>query len=956
MSAGAHPNEDFHRTALGLASFGWSFSSRRAALGHYSVSALGFSHQPCTGVGCVPQLRPASPSAFPGAALPCLAKASLQPAPPPLGFRYLLVPKLGTRVPDPFACSRGPTCNCAFHLDNNTDPLQACVLTLHPSLVYGGCYPGFSFGFYMCNCALHLGCITCTPVFSSPEVLGSVAAVAIVGAPKRYIGGSGVPAQLAQLASPGNFVASNLFYWLFLFGGSALSFGCSLLAGVFLVILHVLFYPRHAASPSKCIFRGFLPRGAFTLLLPFGCASPHQPVLDWRPPRRPCQHTHKPRPRALPWPVRFGVGLVHAIFGYHSLAFWPTPPYACLYVSAWTLCLPQARAMARPESAVEPEDLPPWDTMPRPLQTMTGTGPPVLPWADPGRAERQHAHFTIRDLPWTDTPSPADVRAQWLGVYVYTPHYQTVELAFPARRQDGVQPILDAVVDCAPGVPDRLFQCAVPVRPQRMPGFLHVLRYPSIIGGMSDGFAAVILDLTHVGGRYFATVLPSRLSYVYLLEFLLPFIAVHDGDHFVYIGTRTRPWPSVAEVTLRHGEVITVFNHAQTQLAWTTSADLFQGSQTWGPMVHFFRTETRTGLGVLYGDQRYSLDFRPAPGLTAEHVAVDSLRLDQARVVLCTFPTPDLDIQGVHCPTTVAVADRPIHPQGAQPVPRQDLFVYCDLRPLGMRPRYIRAHVPALHLPTLASDFGIHLPAAYKLGVVGGLCHRDMVRIQGNTTLVFFAEEADSDGSSSDTSVPAEPPPPQEHPSASDVDIAADHLPPSHAWETEFRDGTPHPRATFTVGSSVTLAPLLDSTNRQLPPQTALSTEIAPAATDLQHMGEWQAEVSYFQLENINGELWYDDAVTVVGTSCRHLAANVLTPRLKLHLQVIHAPSVGTYTVSEVRHFWSQRVSEVVGRPAGSDFILLCDANARLGSVASPHVGDKHADDENDAGLLFHEF
>ena len=96
--------------------------------------------------------------------------------------------------------------------------------------------------------------------------------------------------------------------------------------------------------------------------------------------------------------------------------------------------------------------------------------------------------------------------------------------------------------------------------------------------------------------------------------------------------------------------------------------------------------------------------------------------------------------------------------------------------------------------------------------------------------------------------------------------------------------------------------------------------------------------------------------VTVVSTSPRHITANVLTPRLRPHIQVVHAPSVPTSGIAAAKAFWSDRASELARRPGGADFVLLSDANSRLGSVVSSHVGDHHVDTENEAGTLFHEF
>ena len=102
--------------------------------------------------------------------------------------------------------------------------------------------------------------------------------------------------------------------------------------------------------------------------------------------------------------------------------------------------------------------------------------------------------------------------------------------------------------------------------------------------------------------------------------------------------------------------------------------------------------------------------------------------------------------------------------------------------------------------------------------------------------------------------------------------------------------------------------------------------------------------------------LFRPEQITIVSSSSRHLTANVLTPRIRLHIQVIHAPSACNVTVREVRLFWQQRLREVQDRPDGTDFILLSDANAKVGSIATEAIGPHQAEQENEAGALFHEF
>ena len=126
-----------------------------------------------------------------------------------------------------------------------------------------------------------------------------------------------------------------------------------------------------------------------------------------------------------------------------------------------------------------------------------------------------------RDLPWPAAEADA-ADGRWLGCYVYTPHYQAVTAAVHMPPSADLQHAIDGLLDCAPGAPAGLFPGMVPIRPQRFPGYLQVIRFPTFLRQVHDGYAAVMCDLTHVGGPYFPTVLPRGLSHADLVEYLLP--------------------------------------------------------------------------------------------------------------------------------------------------------------------------------------------------------------------------------------------------------------------------------------------------------------------------------------------------------------------------------------------------------------------------------------------------
>ena len=95
---------------------------------------------------------------------------------------------------------------------------------------------------------------------------------------------------------------------------------------------------------------------------------------------------------------------------------------------------------------------------------------------------------------------------------------------------------------------------------------------------------------------------------------------------------------------------------------------------------------------------------------------------------------------------------------------------------------------------------------------------------------------------------------------------------------------------------------------------------------------------------------------TVVGFSHRHLNVCLVAPFLRLYVVVAHAPSMVNHTEAEVRTFWRDRLQDLRRRPEGMDYIILADANARIGEVVTSAVGSFQAEQENRAGSILHDF
>ncbi|CAE7432948.1 unnamed protein product [Symbiodinium sp. CCMP2456] len=94
----------------------------------------------------------------------------------------------------------------------------------------------------------------------------------------------------------------------------------------------------------------------------------------------------------------------------------------------------------------------------------------------------------------------------------------------------------------------------------------------------------------------------------------------------------------------------------------------------------------------------------------------------------------------------------------------------------------------------------------------------------------------------------------------------------------------------------------------------------------------------------------------VTGQSHRHLCVSIQAPYMKLFIVVAHAPSLAKHCVEEVRLFWRTLSDALHKRPAGTDYLVLLDANSRLGEVPTDAVGSCGAEPENTAGTLFHGF
>ena len=519
------------------------------------------------------------------------------------------------------------------------------------------------------------------------------------------------------------------------------------------ILLALVLRPLRMQRTPLGQFCLFPLQGAATgLALPLGRVATVCPVLDWSATPVQLPKHLRPHPRRR-------LGLLHSLWslllawsvGLHTvpMSVW-SPPAFCLTP---LLFLPSAHAMARPGQADPPDVLRPHQVPPEQLTTFAGTCDAPLPDADDREYHPHAAHLYQGPLPWNDATvcGPGE---KWLGVYCYCPHYRMQPFAIKVLAEEGLQEVLDKVQQLAPGRQTAFCDTVRPLRPQRISGFLSVIQFPSAVRAFPEANAAVIADLTRVGGKYFPVVLPKRLAYDALYEYLRPMTSALHEEVLIYVGSRNRPWPPQAEVVLDDGEVITMIAAGTPPPSGARATDLFQSGAEWGPMHHFFRLECHEAVCILYRGARYSFCSYNHTGYTILDFVCERFRLDKNRILTCAFPIEDLDVQGDHCPVLVAVQDLPPS-ASADRQHRQDCFTLFDLRPFGLKPQFVHTHVPTHHVPSLAADFGITLPAHMCIGVLGGRLRGDVVKAEPNATLILHAQPSSSDSSDSDSVSPS---------------------------------------------------------------------------------------------------------------------------------------------------------------------------------------------------------
>ena len=335
---------------------------------------------------------------------------------------------------------------------------------------------------------------------------------------------------------------------------------------------------------------------------------------------------------------------------------------------------------------------------------------------------------------------------KWLGVTVMTPHSVPVRIAVKCRHGQGVEHVARTIIDAAPGTLPGLYDVCVPANPTRFEGYGTFLRFPSTACACPEGeHVAVILDLSYVGGAYYACILPQDIPYDTLEDFVLRQTTYSEAENLVHIGDNPVPHTAGVPLHLHNGDVITFRRPPQVWHARQSVEALFADRGRWGPISDMPSPVSTSGLLVQHGLERVFLPAHHHYGQTPLEAICTAWDYEPGQCTICAFPTPTVEFRGNRCSHVVCVmpfSSRQL--RGHSNCRRRDVFALCDLRGIGFGVRVAHSHVYEFHIPSIAAIFGCSLDPSKHLAVVGRPDTESDVPVAGHAVFTVRAVANDS--------------------------------------------------------------------------------------------------------------------------------------------------------------------------------------------------------------------
>ena len=564
-------------------------------------------------------------------------------------------------------------------------------------------------------------------------------------APKKCIGGSGALAN-TELLHRQTIEDSFLLDILYRLGILWSAFFLTLTAFLWICLIRTVFASLPGKSSPLGIIIGWrcawVPEG---IVIPLQGIGATKPILDWSVKKDSAAKRNR-RP-ASKLPTCRGGGVIFAnlcagIWGFCNLpqAF-SSPVGDFVARSAWLICLSGfdgVDAMARPFEEIPPQiDVDNAGLQPSPLEaTYSGSSHVHSPWP----SEALHSSPDVIPLfQAAGSPRPT-LGGEWLGVYLHTPFFRESAVAVRPGTDGNIHSVIVAIQENVGGVPHHLFSSIVPITPPKIKGYASFMRLPSVLRG-SGGVdkAAIIVDLTRVGGNYFASYVQRRMAYWDFEESIKVHTAYSDHDLHFFIGNSSTPCTQGQDLVFWDGAVVTVAWFKDIYFYKGFVSSLFDEGTAWGSIREMLSPDPIHGTLTIFEGQRLFMAPYHQDGLGLATAALRRHRLRLCDVTTCSFSSVNLDHKGFAIDLVYFIIELPWPRPNSIHYERRDFFTFCDGRAVGVEPAVLHSHHPALHLPSIAAVLGINLPRMYRLAAVGGRCVGDEVFLGGHSSLILYA-------------------------------------------------------------------------------------------------------------------------------------------------------------------------------------------------------------------------
>ena len=261
----------------------------------------------------------------------------------------------------------------------------------------------------------------------------------------------------------------------------------------------------------------------------------------------------------------------------------------------------------------------------------------------------------------------------------------------------------------------------MPVRPTRFRGYGTFIPFFSVAKSCPGcPHAAVVLDLSFVGGHYYACLLPCDIPFDELYEHAVQQATWSGIEMRVHVGESAVPHTPGAPFHLQDGDVVTFQRPPQEWHPRQLVSELLADLASWCPPSGLPSTGGATGLLVQHKQERLFMPVHHHHGQSPVDAIHTMWDYEPGGCIVCAFPTPDLEFRGNRCSHVVYVLPIPsAQPRDPPNFRRRDVFTLCDFRGIGYSFRVIHSAVHLVHLPSVAAAFGYHLDGRKRLALHG---------------------------------------------------------------------------------------------------------------------------------------------------------------------------------------------------------------------------------------------